>query len=286
MIGIKNKNILITGGSGFIGKNLIEVFGKKYNVLSPTHKELDLLNTVDVDNFFAKNQVDVVIHCALVGGNRKEEQEEKFLLKNLRMFFNIVRNKDRFGKMINLGSGAEYDKSRPIIDVKEEEFGKNIPVDEYGFFKYVCSKYIEKQDHIISLRIFGLFGKYEDYRYRFISNAICQNISGFPITINQNVIFDYVFIDDFLKILNYFIDHESKHKFFNIGSGIKIDLITIANLINKVANKKSEIIVKNSDLNNEYSCNNNRLMSELGNSFKFTKIEKSIKSLYDWYEKQ
>jgi len=280
------KTILITGGSGFIGKNLIEFFEEKYHVLSPSHRELDLLDTVAVDDFFAKNHIDVVIHCALVGGSRKEEQEENSLSKNLRMFFNIVKNKDKFGKMINLGSGAEYDKSKSVIDVKEEDFGKTIPTDEYGFFKYICAKYIEESDNIISLRIFGLFGKYEDFRYRFISNAICQNLAGLPITINQNVFFDYVYIDDFVKIVDYFISNESKYKFYNVGTGKKIDLITIAGLVNEVANKKSKVMVKNKGLNNEYSCNNKRLTDELYPSFKFTEINESIKNLFNWYEKK
>lgn len=55
--------------------------------------------------------------------------------------------------MIHFGSGAEYDKSKPIVKVKETDFGKVIPKDEYGFFKYICSKYIEKTDKIICLRI-------------------------------------------------------------------------------------------------------------------------------------
>lgn len=280
------KTILITGGSGFIGKNLIENFEGKYNVLSPSHKELDLLDTVAVDGFFSKNKIDVVIHGALVGGSRKEEQEENSLSKNLKMFFNIVKNKDKFGKMINLGSGAEYDKSKPIVNVKEEDFGKTIPVDEYGFFKYICAKYIEKSDNIISLRIFGLFGKHEDYRYRFISNAICQNLAGLPITINQNVFFDYVCIDDFVKIVDYFVKNKAKHKFYNIGTGQKNDLLTIANLINNIADKKSKIIVKDKGLNNEYSCDNQRLIKELDPSFKFTEINESIKNLFNWYEKK
>jgi len=277
------KTILITGGSGFIGKNLIENFDGKYNVLHPSHKELDLLSTADVDVFFEKNKIDIVIHCALVGGSRPEEKENDSTYQNLKMFFNILKNKKYFKKMIYLGSGAEYDKSKPIVGVKEEDFGKTIPNDEYGFFKYICSKSIEKQDNVVSLRIFGLFGKYEDYRYRFISNAICQNISGSPITINQNVFFDYVYIDDFVKIVDYFINNQAKHKFYNIGTGKKIDLLSIANLINDVTDKKSEIVVKNDGLNNEYSCDNDRLMSELG-GFKFTEIEDSIKSLYGWYK--
>lgn len=277
------KTILITGGSGFIGKNLVEVFKNKYKVLSPSHKELDLLKTDSVDDFFKKNKIDVVIHCALVGGSRPEEKENDSTNKNLRMFFNIIKNEDKFEKMINLGSGAEYDKSKPIVDVKEENFGKTIPIDEYGFLKYVCAKYIEKSDNIVSLRIFGLFGKYEDYRYRFISNAICQNLAGLPITINQNVYFTYVFIDDFVKIVDYFINNEAKDKFYNIGTSKKIDLLTIANIINDMSEKKSEIVVKNEGLNNEYTCNNERLKDELKDC-NFTDIKDSIKDLYSWYK--
>lgn len=280
----KTKNVLITGANGFVGKNLSEQLNIKYSLLTPLRAELDLLDEEKVDSYFKNHKIDVVIHAAVVGGSRKEEQVDSALSQNLRMFFNIIKNKKYFKKMIFLGSGAEYDKSKPIIDVTENDFGKSIPNDEYGFFKYICSKYIETQENIVSLRIFGLFGKYEDYRYRFISNAICQNISKFPITINQNVFFDYVFIDDFVKIVDYFIDHKPKHNFYNIGTGKKIDLLTIANLINEVADKKSEIIVKNDGLNKEYSCNNQRLMDELGD-FEFSNIKDSIKNLYYWYQK-
>lgn len=278
-----NKNILITGANGFIGRNLSEQLKDKYNLLIPLRAELNFLNEENVDNYFRNHDIDVVVHTAVVGGSRIEEHTDLALSQNLRMFFNILKNKRYFKKMIYLGSGAEYDKTKPIISIKEDDFGKSIPVDEYGFFKYVCSKYIEEQDNIVSLRIFGLFGKHEDYRYRFISNAIYQNILELPITINQNVFFDYVFIDDFVKIVDYFINNEVKNKFYNIGTGKKIDLLTIANLINEIADKKSEIIVRNNGLNNEYTCSNKRLMSELDN-LKFSEISDSIKILYNWYK--
>lgn len=283
-MGVVNKNVLITGANGFIGKNLCEQLKNKYNLLIPLRIELDLLDEEKVDKYFQDNKIDVVIHAAVVGGSRTEEHADLALSQNLRMFFNILKNKKYFKKMIYLGSGAEYDKTKPIVSIKEEEFGKTIPKDEYGFFKYICSRYIEEQDKIVSLRIFGMFGKYEDCRYRFISNAICQNLSGYPITINQNVFFDYVYVDDFVKIVDYFISHEVKYKFYNIGTGKKIDLVTIANLINEVADNKIKIVIKNKGLNNEYTCINQRLMSELDN-FKFSEINKSIKSLYDWYKR-
>lgn len=280
---MNKKTVFITGAGGFIGKNLVEKFSEKYNLLIPGHEELDLLNEKTVDGFFKKNKIDTVINCAIIGGSRKEEHVNSSLSDNLRIFFNLLKNKDKFKKMIHLGSGAEYDKSKPITKVKETDLGKTIPKDEYGFFKYVCSKYIEKEENIVCIRIFGLFGKYEDYRYRFISNAIVNNLKGLPITMNQNVFFDYVCMDDFVKIVHYFINYKAKYKFYNIGTGKKIDILTISKKINKISDKKSKIVVKNTGLNNEYSCNNERLIKEM-KEFSFTDFDNSLLELYNWYK--
>lgn len=274
-------NILITGSSGFIGRNLRESLKNKHRLLTPSHKELDLLDELAVENYFKKNKIDVVIHAAVVGGSRKEEYENKMFYESVRMFFNIIRNKKYFKKMINLGSGAEYDKRFPIKKVKEEEFDKRVPTDDYGYYKYVCSRYIENVNDIVSLRIFGIFGKYEDYRYRFISNAICRNLSGMPITMNKDVYFDYLYIEDFIKIIKHFIEYKAEHKFYNIG-GKRINLLSLAKKINKISSKKSKIIVKNKGLNNEYTCDNSRLLKEIKN-FRPSDLDISIKRLYDWY---
>jgi len=278
------KIIFLTGSTGFIGKNIFEQLKNKYKLLTPSHKELDLLDEKAVGNFFKKNKIDIIINCAVIGGSRKEEHVESSLSSNLKIFFNLLKNKNKYKKMIHLGSGAEYDKSKPIINVKESDFDSTIPHDEYGFFKYICSKYIEKEKNIVCLRIFGLFGKFEDYRYRFISNAIVNNIKGLPITINQNVFFDYLYIDDFVKIVDYFISHNVNQKFYNIGTGKKIDILTIAEFINNISKKESKIIIKNKGLNKEYTCNIQNLLKEYKN-LKFSSFDLSLKQLYNWYKK-
>lgn len=280
---MKKINILITGGHGYIGKNIVENLKDKHNLFSPTHKELDLLDEFRVEHFLKRKKIDIAIHAAVAGGSRKEEFENKMFYNNIRMFFNLIKNKKYFKKMIFFGSGAEYDKSRPIIKIKEDKFDGRVPIDDYGYYKYLCSKYIENVDCIISLRIFGLYGKYEDYRYRFISEMMCRNILGLPMIINQNAYFDYVYINDFVKIVNYFIQNDSKEKFYNIGRGIKIDLLTIAKTINKIAEKPSKIIVKKPGLNNEYTCDNKRLINEI-KRIEFTDFNDSLIELYKWYK--
>src|SRR3989338_10791622 len=279
------KNILITGGSGFIGQNLKEILSSKYTINSPNHQDLELTDEKLVEEFFKKNKIDVVIHCANIGGTRKTTELKDTFQINLRMFLNLLRCKKYYKKMIFLGSGAEYDKRQALVKVKETDFDKSVPVDDYGFYKYVCSRFIEREKNIVNLRLFGLYGKHEDYLLRFISNAIVKNLLLLPIDINQNVYFDYLYINDLIRIIDYFINHETKYNIYNVSSGLKIDLITIARKINAISPFQSQFIIRKQGLNNEYTASNTRLTREM-KDFKFTSIEEGISDLYKWYGKR
>lgn len=200
MITTSKKKIFLTGKTGFIGKNLLEFLTSKYEVLAPSHQELELLDGEAVKGYLCSNKVDVIIHAATIPSHRKIKDPKDVACRNVRMFFNIVRNTHCFSRMIFLGSGAEYNLCYDISNVKENNFDTHIPEDEYGFSKYICSKYIEKVNKIINLRVFGVFGKYEDYQIRFISNAICKAIHNLPIIIKQNRFFSYLYIKDLSRI--------------------------------------------------------------------------------------
>lgn len=275
--------IFISGGSGFIGRNLIEQLSSKYAILSPSHKELDLLDDVKVENYFKKHKVDIVIHGGNIGGTRNTINIPDVALTNIRMFFNIARCKKMYKRMIFLGSGAEYDKRRPIKKIREEDFDQTVPADEYGFSKYICSKYIQQTDNIVNLRLFGVYGKYEDYGLRFISYALCRNIMGLPILINQNVVFDYIYIKDLARIIDFFIQNEPKEKFFNIGRGEGIDLLTIAKCVIDISEKKTKIAVKINGFKNEYTCSNTRLKNTI-KDLQFTDFSESLRDLHSYYK--
>lgn len=274
--------ILITGGTGFIGKNLVGYLQYKNELFAPTHQELELMDENSVSDFFRRHSVDVVIHCAVRPGHRNAKDPTNQLYNNLRMFFNIIRNHHKFGKMILISSGLVYDMRHYQPKMKEDYFDTHVPADEAGFSKYIIAKHIEKLDNIVELRIFGIFGKYEDYAIRFISNAICKAIFDLPITVKQNRKFDYIYIDDLMPIADYFIENKGNYKSYNVTPNKATELLFLAEKVRKISEKNLPIIVKERGMGLEYSGDNNRLKEEI-KDLRLTDIDTAIKKLYEWY---
>ena len=65
---------LITGGSGALGTELKKKFK---GVLAPTHTELDISDKKAVDEFFSKNDIDLVIHAGALTGIRPCEENKQ-----------------------------------------------------------------------------------------------------------------------------------------------------------------------------------------------------------------
>jgi len=281
------KKILIVGASGFMGRNLKEFLEKEsgsYEIDAPNSREFDVSDELTVKEQLEKRYYDVIIHSAVynprVGSNRDSSKE---LDKNLRMFFNFERYQNLFGKLLYFGSGAEFDKREEISLINEEDAGNGIPPTDYGLYKYIINQSIQHSKNIYNLRLFGLFGKYENWKRTFISGACCKAIKGLPITISQNVYFDYLYIDDFCKIVKWLIDHNVKYKEYNITSGNRIDLLTLAEIIKKVSKKELPVYICTDGLANEYTASNQRLINEIG-EFEFTSLEDAISDLFLWYQ--
>ncbi|WP_072679792.1 NAD-dependent epimerase/dehydratase family protein [Arcobacter sp. LA11] len=275
-------NILITGGNGFIAKTLKEKLSN-YNIFAPVKNELNILDESLLKEYIYNNEIDIIIHTANIGGYENKLDEKETFQSNLKMFLNVANQSKNVKKIIHLGSGAEYSKDRPIVKVDELDSLKSLPNDDYGLYKSICSRFIEQSENIINLRIFGCYGEYEDYNYKFISNSILKNLLEQPIIINQNVLFDYIYVDDLIKMIEYFIINENKYKVYNVSRGESIDLVSICKIINSIGSFNSEIKVLKEGLNNEYTSNNNRFIDEVS-SFNFTTHEKAIFNMYKYFE--
>jgi len=284
-LGKKKVRVLIIGGSGFIGRNLVEGLNGRYDLLFPSHLQLDLKDSISVKNFFFKNKVDVVINAA--GSSVVGKTNDLMAKEGVLMFTNLVKHSQKVKRIIQIGSGAEYDKSRPLERVKEEEFGRFKPKDPYGLFKFKVSKIIEKMiekgdQRFVCLRPFGIFGKYENVDQRFISRSICRVLKGSPIEVYQDVIFDYVFIDDFVRMVKHFVEGDLKYFFYNIGTGEDLSLLSIVEEIKRI--KETKITILKKGRANEYTGDISRLKEELPD-FQFVPLKESLKRLFDWYVK-
>jgi len=280
---INRKKILLTGGSGFIGKNILgSSLGKKYDIYAPSSRELNLIDQENVDSYFKKDRFDIIIHAAVKPSHRNAKDFSDLLYINTRMFFNLERHNAEYEKMLILGSGAIYDNRKYRPKMKEDEYNYSIPVDEHGYCKYICEKIIEKSGNIFDLRLFGIFGKYEDYAIRFISNAICKTLFDLPITIKQDRKFDYLYIDDLMPVLEWFIENNPEYRSYNITPDKSVSLYELALLVKRISGKDIPVLIAKEGMGSEYSGDNSRLKKEF-KDIKFLSLEKSIADLYYWY---
>jgi len=274
--------LLITGGSGFVGRNLAEQLGVRHDVLAPSRAQLDLLDDDGVAACLARGRFDVVIHAATERSTRAQPNEARLLERNLRLFFNLARRAGDYGKLLWFGSGAQYDRRHAVPRMPETYFDTHVPVDAYGFSKYVAGKYIEKADNLYDLRLFGVFGPHEAWEVRFISNACCRALWDLPVTIRQNVRFDYLHVDDLARIVEWFIGHQPRFRSYNICRGEAYELETLGRMVIEASEKPLDLVIAEPGMRREYSGDNRRLLAELG-GYRFREMGDCIRELYDWY---
>ena len=141
------KKILLTGGSGLVGRNIQEHSSAgKWIILAPTRKELDLTDLSSVSQWVKKHQPDIIVHAAgLVGGIKANIHDPvKFLDVNVNIGRNIimVARDCNVSKLINLGSSCMYPRSAdsPLTEEKLMD-GKLEPTNEgYALAKLFTTK--------------------------------------------------------------------------------------------------------------------------------------------------
>ncbi|PAF44654.1 NAD-dependent epimerase/dehydratase family protein [Helicobacter sp. 11S02629-2] len=274
------KSVLLTGANGFIGSHLKHRLSKSYKLFTPSKKELNLLDRSLIKDYLDRYKIELIIHSAALGvRNMANDTLEDIAKPNVEMFDNLAYFVNEKRPMMVFGSGAEYDKSRELCKIKEDEFGKYVPKDAYGYSKYLISKKIEKLENILNLRVFGVYGVREDIS-RLTSYVINSYIAKKPIILEQNVVFDFIWIKDFCKIVDYLIKHPTKEKFINVTPTESIEIAKLALIVNNFSNHKLEVVIKNTRLNKQYTGDNSKLL-ELIKDFRFTTYEDGMKEFYE-----
>jgi len=232
--------ILITGGSGFIGRNLVKALDQEHDVFAPSSKELDMTNSYDVEKYLQNKYFDWVIHCAIKGGRRVKGDTPYDAYDNIKMFFNLMNNKDRFGKLINFASGAEFDRASAIND--KSSLKSSYPTDPYGMSKNVISRIIQECRNCYNFRVYGVFGADEDDT-RFIKSNIKRYKNAQNLEIHQQKAFDFFYIEDLITIIKYYINNPKYPLDYDMDLVYqqKYKLTDIGNMINNLSAYKVKV---------------------------------------------
>lgn len=273
------KKLLLTGSGGYVGQNLKRALQGDYSLLTPRSAELDLRDAAAVKDFFAANNIDFIVHCGSTGGARGIQDVDTTIEDNLAMVDNLLLAKRTDTRVILFGSGAMYGKSRSLHKVKEDEIGSFIPEDLYGKSKMMIAQKVEGRKDVVCLNIFACYG-YGEKANRFPSYAIAQAIKGEDIVINKNVVFDYLWIDDLIRIVRHFIKNQPHQNIINVTPKKSCELREIAETVKDISGKDISIVCDDG-LGNEYTGDNTRLLREFP-ELTFTPLREGLKKLYNY----
>ena len=276
------KTVLITGAgpTGVTGRAIREYLENDYSILAPSSKELDLTDDALVRSYFDTHHIDFVVHCATYRSNISQTTHmvDEELESNLRMYFALASQSEKFEKMVYLGSGAEYDKSRPIVNVKEEQFGESIPKNKYGLGKYIMNQHCRSSKNIYNLRMFGTLNPYERYTKNVVCNLCAKAVMGLPLTLKRDVLFSWVDIRDVAQTIKYLFENEVNRHDYNVAFPTPYKLSEIAEIVRKVANVEQPVYFEESGFNRDYSCDISKMKEDI--KLEMTPIVQSIRDIY------
>jgi dTDP-4-dehydrorhamnose reductase len=227
--------ILITGSDGYIGRSLYVALSKEYEVIGVNRHTFDLSNPFETLKYFSNQFFDVVIHCAIIGGSRLKPDSWKVLDHNISMYYNLLNCKNRFGKLINFGSGAEISE----------------PDSPYGLSKRVIRNSISEIENFYNLRIYSVFDENE-LPTRFIKNSIFNYMNERSITIFKDIRMDFFYMPDLVKLVKLYITHNNIPNEIDCCYEYHPKLSEISNTINELSSYRVSVNINEHDTNDEY----------------------------------
>ncbi len=298
-----NKNILITGGSGQVGKELQHFLPNGYFISS---KDYDLTREKDVQKLFKTNNFDTVIHLAAkVGGildnvnNPTDYYSDNILMNTLLLNYSLKYNINRF---IGVLSTCIYPDTVEQYPLKEEMLHAGPPTStnfSYGIAKRgmavhidaINKQYNKQYCYITPCNLYGVYDKFDE-RSHFVAALIKKiydakmvndkkiNLYGTGTPLRQ-----FMNARDFAQIIKRMIDEDITES-FNVASEDNLSIDAIARIALKACDCEHislEYDTSKPDGQYRKDVSTERLKS-IFPDIKFTNLSKGIKEVFEMLE--
>jgi len=261
---MKKFNILVIGGTGFLGSNLVSALdreGHHIRVLSrghirqeENHKNVeyikgDINNNRDLDE--AINGIDYVYHFASTTNPKSSESDLLFdVSSNLSAVIGTLNKcvKNDIKKFIFCSSGGTVYGNHNEMPISEES--PCAPISSYGLVKYNIEMYIKYFNYKYNLnyeilRLSNPYGinQLTDGTHSIIPTYIKRILDNREIKVfgNGSVVRDYIYIDDFINLTLKLLTIREKNNTLNIGSGKGTSICELIHKIELLCGKKALI---------------------------------------------
>jgi len=255
--------ILLLGSNGCVGNFLKKSLD--YKIKSITRKQCDLTNRESVFKLLKKETPDVIINCAANMDLSMEKFSVESYFENLNIFYNLYYAKENFGKLINFGSGAEFDRSVSIDNNNEEDILNIKPFDHYGLSKNHISNVCLNTENFYTLRLFGCL-------HHSIKKGIFNKIANSKEITIEDRYFDFFNLEDLIPVMNHYIDTDPFYKDINLVYKEKFLLSDLVSKFTNFHNIKIDVIYNK--VNKNYTGSSEKLDSL---NFKLKGVEAGLR---------
>jgi len=261
----KDAKIYVAGHTGMVGSAVVRELEKQgyYNIVTRSHKELDLTRQEPVELFFRMERPEYVFHPAgRVGGIiANNESPADFMYENMMMEMNVIHAawKNGVRKLEFLGSSCIYPRLAPqpmaencLLTSELEKTNEAYALAKISGLKY-CS-YLNRQygTDFISVMPTNLYGPNDNYHplHSHVLPALIRRFHEAKVTGTESVICwgdgsplrEFLYVDDLANLCVFLMNNYSGNDTVNGGTGKEVTIKELTELVAKVIGFQGKIL--------------------------------------------